>query len=101
MTAAGIDPRRCGFGPIRPEAARRCFSRRTHAVLTEYFAATADVVRPASTSLSTRTRKSIEYVFTASSLIGDAKLTNLPELRYIKIGTALDFVKPFGHPAFN
>ena len=89
MTAAGIDPRRCGFGPIRPEAARRCFSRRTHAVLTEYFAATADVVRPASTSLSTRTRKSIEYVFTASSLIGDAKLTNLPELRYIKIGTAL------------
>jgi hypothetical protein len=60
VTAAGIDPRRWGVGPIRPVAARRCFRRRTQAVLTENFAATADVASPASTSFSTRSRKSNE-----------------------------------------
>ena len=51
-------PRRCGLGPICPVAARRCLSRRTHAVLTMYLAATAEVFISASTSASTRSRKS-------------------------------------------
>ena len=69
--------------------ARRCFNRRTQAVLTENFCATADVAIPASTSFNTRTRKSIEYVFMTASPTKDATLTKTHSSRYIKSRTAL------------
>lgn len=41
-------------GAISPVAARRCWSRRTQAGLTENVAATTDIDIPASTSANTR-----------------------------------------------
>jgi hypothetical protein len=50
----------CGRGPISPVSRRRCTSRCTDARLTRYFAATSSALMPASQSVNTRVRKSIE-----------------------------------------
>jgi hypothetical protein len=54
-------------GATDPSSRRRCLSRRTQAGLTEYLAATAFAPIPASQSLSTRVRRSIEYGVMAPS----------------------------------
>jgi hypothetical protein len=64
VTQPGVTPRRlCGVGPICCLALQRCLNCRTHAGLSEYFWATADVVIPATQSVKILWHKSIENVF--------------------------------------